>query len=85
LARAASAASAASAEAPAGPPAFPYRWIGSIEDESGPRVFLANAERTLSVRSGERIDAQWQLQAIETGQLQVLWMPGQQALQVSGS
>lgn len=70
---------------PAEPPAFPYRWIGSMEDESGPRVFLASTDRTLSVRSGERIDAQWQLQGIQGRQLQLLWLPGGQVVQLGAS
>jgi hypothetical protein len=87
-ARAASAATAlpplpaASAPRPTAP-AFPYRWLGRLHDESGPQALLAGNERVLGARAGDVIDSRWQVQRIDAAALQLVWLPGGQPVTVA--
>lgn len=76
------AAAPAAAEAPAPPaaPPFPYRWIGTLQDETGVRALLANEQRSLGAASGDTIDTQWRIERIAERRIDLVWLPGGQAL-----
>lgn len=63
-------------------PAFPYQWIGQIEDEHGPQLFLAGPHRTLAVRVGEEIDRRWRVDSAASGRLQLTWLATGAVVQV---
>lgn len=63
-------------------PAFPYQWIGQIEDEHGPQLFLAGPHRTLAVRVGEEIDRRWRVDSVASGRLQLTWLATGAVVQV---
>ena len=79
-----SAPATAAAAAPAGPqaPPFPYRWIGVLDDGQAPQALLAGPLRSSGVRAGERLDAQWRLDRIAAGQLELTWLPGSERVAV---
>lgn len=60
---------------PAPPPAFPYQWLGQIEEEGRLRVFLAGPQRTLAVSAGEVLDQRWRVDGIDAGRLLLTWLP----------
>lgn len=76
---------AAPSRSPSGPaapepvvaPAFPYQWIGGMEDGDGAVAFLASPRRTAAVRPGETLDAVWRFDATDAdGRLRFTWIPG---------
>lgn len=80
--KASAAAGASAAQGSAGVPAFPYRWIGRFEDHDGVQIFLAGTQGTLSVRSGDTIDGRWRLDRVLERQLQLIWLPTGESVQV---
>lgn len=81
-AAATAAAAPASAVTPPGPPAFPYRWIGRLQDGNGAQAFLANAQSTLNVRAGDLIDQRWRVERVGDTQLEVVWLATGDLIQV---
>ncbi len=68
----------ARAEPPPTPqaPPFPYTLIGRFEDAGGARALLSNALRTISAAPGELIDGQWRIDAVQSGSVELTWLPG---------
>lgn len=66
-------------------PAFPYRWIGQLDDGHMPQVLLASAQRTVAVRLDAVLDNRWRLQLGAGGVLQALPLPEGEALPVPGA
>lgn len=71
-------------EPPAPPraPAFPYQWIGSLDDGSGRQALLGGALRAAALREGQVLDGQWRLDRVRDGQLTLTWLPGGLAVTV---
>lgn len=68
---------------PAPPPAFPYQWLGQVEEEGRVRVFLANPQRTLAVGVGEVLDQRWRVDGTDAGRLLLTWLPTHTAVTVA--
>lgn len=60
----------ASAARPA-PPAFPYRWIGRLDDT----VLLAGPQRSFGAVQGEVLDQRWRIERIAGSRLHLVWLP----------
>lgn len=68
------AAAAAASAAPAGTsgtaPAFPYHWIGELDDGAAPQLLLlASPQRSVGVHLGATLDGRWRLQRSADGVL----------------
>ncbi|MDC8785702.1 hypothetical protein [Roseateles koreensis] len=61
---------------PVAPP-FPYQVMGRLVDGVEAQVFLVSANRSIAVKVGDVVDAQWRVENIsEQGALKLLWLPG---------
>lgn len=72
--------------APAAPPqapAFPYTWIGRVDDGAQPQALLEGPNRTLSVRPRDVIDGQWRVDAVDAQGVRLTWLPTGQPVQVA--
>lgn len=67
---------------PAPPPAFPYQWLGQIEEEGQVRFFLANAQRTVALRAGDVLDQRWRINGADDTRLLLTWLPTETAVSV---
>lgn len=65
-------------------PAFPYQWIGTLDDGRGAQALLGGALRGAAVRAGQVLDGQWRVERIREQQLELTWLPGGQSLTVRG-
>lgn len=63
-------------------PAFPYRWIGRLDDGARTTVLLASAQRSVGVREGEVLDGRWRLDRLSAQGLDLTWLPTGQSLTV---
>lgn len=73
------------ASGPAGPPpapAFPYQWLGQLEDAGHRQAFLGSASRTLVLREGELLDAAWRLERVEPARLTFTWLASGETVHV---
>jgi hypothetical protein len=77
------AAPAASVPALVPPPAFPYQWLGQLEEDGRVRIFLASARATHAASPGDVLDAQWRVDGIQNGRLQLTWLATQTAVSVA--
>lgn len=70
--------------APAAPraPAFPYQWIGMLDDGRGRQALLGGPVRSAAVRAGQVLDGQWRVERVRDAQLDLTWLPGGLALSV---
>ena len=68
---------------PAPPPAFPYQWLGQVEQEGRLLVFLAGPQRTLAVAVGEILDQRWRVDGADAGRLLLTWLPTHTAVTVA--
>ena len=68
---------------PAPPPAFPYQWLGQIEQEGELRFFIAGPQRTLAVRAGDVVDERWHVNGVDAGRLLLTWLPTDTAVTVA--
>jgi len=68
---------------PAPPPAFPYQWLGQLEDNGRLQVFLGGPLRTLVVKPGDELDQQWRVDGVDAGRLQITWLATGQAISVA--
>jgi hypothetical protein len=60
---------------PAAPP-LPYAFMGSLAPAAGPPVFfLAQGDRVIDVRVGDRLDGVYQLESADSGQLVFVYLP----------
>lgn len=76
----------ASATEPAPAAAFPYRWIGQLDDGSGaPQVLLSSAQRSVGVRLGQVLDGRWRIEHDPQGVLVATALPGGPAQPVPGA
>ena len=66
-------------------PAFPYRWIGQLDDGGAPQLLLASAQRTVAVRLGAELDGRWRLLRGPGGVLQAQPLPEGDPLPVPGA
>ena len=74
----------ASALAPAA--AFPYRWIGQLDDGGGsPQVLLSSAQRSVGVRLGQVLDGRWRIELNPQGVLMATALPDGPAQPVPGA
>jgi len=71
---------AAPAQAP--PPAFPYRWIGRLDDGIGPQALLAGPQRSFGARAGDVLDGRWRVDRVAAARLQLTWLPTGAAVNV---
>ena len=74
-AAAAAAAASASASAPAATPPFPYAWIGQMEVEGRVQIYLSSPQRLVVAHEGDVLDANWRVDAVMPGRLQITWLP----------
>jgi hypothetical protein len=74
----------AAAAAPARP-AFPYRWIGQLDDGGPPQVLLASQQRSVAVRLGATLDDRWRLLRSDGGVLQAQALPDGEVQDVPGA
>ena len=81
--RAASTLPPQAAPPPLPPPAFPYQWLGQIEQEGELRFFLAGPQHILAVRAGEVLDQRWRINGSDAGRLQLTWLPTDTAVSVA--
>jgi hypothetical protein len=58
------------------PPKLPYTLFGRYEDGAGPVAWLLSPQRTLAVRVGDQLEAQWRVEAIGPQQVVLTWLPG---------
>jgi len=65
------------------PPAFPYQWIGRLQDGAVSTALLNGPQRSLAVAEGQAIDAQWRLDRIAERQLSLTWLPGGDTVSVA--
>ena len=65
------------------PPAFPYQWLGQLQEDGRVRIFLASARATHAASPGDVLDAQWRVDGIRDGQLQLTWLATQTAVSVA--
>lgn len=72
----------AASEVPPTVPAFPYKWIGRMQDTAGDQAFLAGPQSTLSVKDGDLIDRQWRVERVGDQQLTVVWLATGAVVQV---
>lgn len=76
----------ASASAQAQAAAFPYRWIGQLDDGAGPpQVLLSSAQRSVGVRLGQVLDGRWRIEHDPQGVLMATALQGGQAQPVPGA
>jgi hypothetical protein len=73
--------SAASAPRPRAP-AFPYRWIGRLDDGAQAHALLADATRSFGVRAGDNVGTQWRVERVGHGGIVVTWLPEGQTVNV---
>jgi hypothetical protein len=66
-------------------PAFPYRWIGQLDDGGAPQVLLASAQRTVAVRLGATLDGRWRVERAPGGALQARTLPDGEPVPVPGA
>ena len=66
-------------------PAFPYRWIGQLDDGGAPQVLLASAQRTVAVRLGATLDGRWRVERAPGGALQARPLPDGEPVPVPGA
>lgn len=66
---------APTASAAATVPAFPYRWIGRLDDGVSPQALLAGPQRSFGARAGDVLDGRWRIDGIAAAQLQLTWLP----------
>lgn len=71
------------APAPVAPP-FPYRWVGDLIDDRGHQALLDGPQRALGARVGDVLDDTWRVDAIDERRLTITWLPGPQAVVVTG-
>jgi hypothetical protein len=57
------------------PPAFPYQWIGQLDEGGDPRALLSGSHRSFGVRSGDVIDGRWRIEQVSGRNLQLTWVP----------
>ena len=69
--------------APAPPPAFPYQWLGEVEQEGRLLIFLAGPQRTLAVAAGDVLDQRWRVDGADAGRLLLTWLPTHTAVTVA--
>ena len=69
--------------APAPPPAFPYQWLGEVEQEGRLLIFLAGPQRTLAVAAGDVLDQRWRVDGADAGRLRLTWLPTHTAVTVA--
>lgn len=55
-------------------PPLPFKYVGRWVDESGETLFLAQGERVVSARAGQRLDA-WRLDKIGPDSLTFTYLP----------
>ncbi len=60
---------------PAPPPAFPYQWLGQLQDGGVTRWFIASPQQTLAVAAGDTVDQHWRVEGSEGSRLRVTWLP----------
>lgn len=65
----------ASPPPPPRPPAFPYQWIGRLDDGSTPQALLSGSHRSFGVRAGDLLDGRWRVEQIASQGLQLTWVP----------
>ena len=64
------------APAPPSAPPFPYRWIGTLQDEAGVRALLASDQRSLGAAAGDTVDGDWRVERIAERRIDLVWLPG---------
>lgn len=56
-------------------PAFPYQWIGQLDDGETTQALLSSPQRSFGVRAGDVLDGRWRVERIASRGLQVTWLP----------
>jgi hypothetical protein len=56
-------------------PAFPYQWIGQLDDGETPQALLSSPQRSFGVRAGDVLEGRWRVERIASRGLQVTWLP----------
>ncbi|HEX5373593.1 MAG TPA: hypothetical protein VFW84_12750 [Aquabacterium sp.] len=59
-------------------PPFPHTWIGRYDDDV-PRAVVAGSARTWVVQSGDVIDSQWRVDAVNAREMRLTYLPLQQS------
>jgi hypothetical protein len=60
---------------PPGPPALPFRFVGSFNDSSAQVVYLARGEEAFVARAGEIVDSNYKVVAITASQIEFEHIP----------
>jgi hypothetical protein len=60
---------------PPGPPALPFRFVGSFNDSSAQVVYLARGEEAFVARAGEIVDTNYKVVAITASQIEFEHIP----------
>ncbi|MEY8876493.1 MAG: hypothetical protein AB9M60_08295 [Leptothrix sp. (in: b-proteobacteria)] len=68
--------------APVAPP-FPYPYIGGLTDEGQRTAFFSRGERVLALRAGETVDGTYRVDQVSPKQMNLTYLPLQQALTVT--
>jgi hypothetical protein len=76
--------SRAASAAPAPPPVpeFPYQWFGLLVEGGAVTAMLGNEQRSLVVRAGDTVDAQWRVERIAERRIDLVWLPTGQPVPV---
>jgi hypothetical protein len=64
-------------------PAFGYTLIGRIDEAQAARAVLHNERRSITVATGDIIDGEWRVEAVEPTRVTVLWLPTQRRQVIS--
>jgi hypothetical protein len=56
-------------------PAFPYQWIGQLDDGESPQALLSSPQRSFGVRAGDVLEGRWRVERVASRGLQVTWLP----------
>lgn len=59
-------------------PPFPHAWIGRYDDDAQ-RAVIAGSARTWVVQSGDVIDSQWRVDAVNAREMRLTYLPLQQS------
>ncbi|NVD69563.1 hypothetical protein HUX88_03195 [Duganella sp. BJB1802] len=60
---------------PPGPPALPFRFVGSMNDNLEQVVYLARGDQALVARTGEVLDTEYKVVAINAQQIEFEYIP----------
>ena len=72
---------AVAAPAPAAPPAFPYKYAGTLTNGNGvTEAFLLRGAELVPIKVGELLDAAWRIDALTADRIEVTFVPASERM-----